>query len=172
MRVLGALPLLLLPLMSHNACRGSVPLLIYTRLRCQSSHFLLTLRCSISESSSNFNSREAKFQSTCCCWLRVRSLEVFLSHFRSSKSRETSLRSTPPIVKSKPSRLESLILLDQEMLTMRFCTSGRPEFKYWDGVALNAVFSEEQKLLCPPTIACLTSIHRSGTSWPWTILNL
>ncbi|MCJ1382203.1 hypothetical protein MMC17_005315 [Xylographa soralifera] len=30
----------------------------------------------------------------------------------------------------------------------------RPEFKDWDDVAPNTVFNEEQKLLCPPTIAC------------------
>ncbi|MCJ1285065.1 hypothetical protein MMC26_004403 [Xylographa opegraphella] len=30
----------------------------------------------------------------------------------------------------------------------------RPEFKDWDDVAPDTVFSDEQKLLCPPTIAC------------------
>ena len=40
------------------------------------------------------------------------------------------------------------------MLSLRSFTSDRPEFKDWDDVTPNTVFSEEQKLLCPPTIAC------------------
>ena len=67
--------------------------------------------------------------------------------FGSAKSYETSIQCHLPITISK-------LIGSARKSNADSSTSDRPGFKDWDDVAPNTIFVEEQKLLCPPTIAC------------------